>query len=350
MSKYLITTDGGLGNEIISYALWLHLREKGKRPLLFLRRNLLGQVFPKTYTTARWPFLFYNYIKFHKKYRSLQRFILRLCKLNFSISSLLPYEVVDFPEWGTYQFLWSEAKILRQHLVFPTETDKRNTTLIQQMQRTQSVSIHIRRGDYQNSPYWRVILGDICEADYYKQAIEKIETIFDSPTYFVFSDDIEWVKQSLSLPDATFIDWNIGRSYFRDLQLMSYCKANILANSTFSLCGTFFSHYPNPIRIAPSKWLNMKEDNLREKYLPQDCIVINNDRPTISIILECPNSETIHSNLQKQSFDDFEIVTDSAHAKGQIRLTLTKATAQHLKNRNFLKSFLLKTYTNEQRK
>jgi len=67
MSKYLITTDGGLGNEIISYALWLHLREKGKRPLLFLRRNLLGQVFPKTYTTARWPFLFYNYIKFHKK-------------------------------------------------------------------------------------------------------------------------------------------------------------------------------------------------------------------------------------------------------------------------------------------
>lgn len=350
MSKYLITTGGGLGNEIISYALWLHLREKDKRPLLFLRRNLLAQVFPEVYIPTLCTFFIYNYIKFYNIYFRLLHSIQRIFHLKFSTSSLLPYEVVDFPEWSTYHFLWSEAKILRQHLVFPTETDKRNTAIIQQMQRTQSVSIHIRRGDYQNSPYWRVILGDICEVDYYKQAIEKIETIFDSPTYFVFSDDIEWVKQNLSLPDSTFIDWNIGSFYFRDLQLMSYCKANILANSTFSLCGTLLSHYPDPIRIAPSKWLNMKEDNLREKYLPQDCIVINNNRPTISIILECPNSETIHSNLQKQSFDDFEIVTDSTHAKGQIRLTLTKATAQHLKNRNFLKSFLLKTYTNEQRK
>lgn len=352
MSKYLITTGGGLGNEIISYALWLHLCEQGKPPLLFLRRNLLNGIFPNAYTPLQWTNLAAKYICFYNLCSRFQRFIERTFNKRVPICSFLPYEVIDFPEWENYQFLWAEAdrKRLQKKLYFPKDLDNRNTSIIQKMEDTQSVSIHVRRGDYQNSPHWRVILGDICEADYYRQALDKIKSIFSHPTYFVFSDDIEWVKQNLSLPEATYIDWNTGSSSFRDLQLMSHCKGNILANSTFSLCATLFSKVPNAIHIAPSKWLNTKEDNLREKYLPQDWIVIDNNRPTFSLVLDCSRNRVIDLNLKKQSFDDFEIVTENSRAQGQIILTLTEETIKCLQDRNFLKSFLLKTYTDEQRK
>ena len=96
-----------------------------------------------------------------------------------------------------------------------------------------AVSIHIRRGDYLLPKFWENA-GCVCQLPYYKNAIAELEKHEPAPSYYVFSDDIEWVKQNLSLPNAHYIDWNRGNDSWQDMMLMSRCRNHIICNSTFS--------------------------------------------------------------------------------------------------------------------
>jgi hypothetical protein len=71
--------------------------------------------------------------------------------------------------------------------------------------------------------------------NYYKNAIDIIRKKIDNPAFFLFSDDIEWVKKNLKIKDKTYyIDWNDNNTCYEDMRLMSTCKHNIIANSSFS--------------------------------------------------------------------------------------------------------------------
>lgn len=80
-----------------------------------------------------------------------------------------------------------------------------------------------------------------------------------SPSYYVFSDDIEWVKQNLSLQNACYIDWNKGNDSWQDMMLMSCCRNHIICNSTFSWWGAWLNPRKDKIVIVPSRWF-MKEE------------------------------------------------------------------------------------------
>jgi len=115
-----------------------------------------------------------------------------------------------------------------------------------------SVSIHIRRGDYVNNPK-----HGIETEQYYKKAIELIEEQVPNPVFFVFSDDPDWVKSNLSLLHETiFVDFNDAASNFEDLKLMATCKHNIIANSSFSWWGAWLNENENKVVITPKKWFN----------------------------------------------------------------------------------------------
>ena len=86
-----------------------------------------------------------------------------------------------------------------------------------------AVSIHVRRGDYLEPKYWKTT-GCVCQLPYYLNAIAEMNKRISQPSYYVFSDDIAWVKENLPLPKAFFIDWNKGAESWQDMMLMSRCR------------------------------------------------------------------------------------------------------------------------------
>ena len=131
-----------------------------------------------------------------------------------------------------------------------------------QMQQCNSVSIHVRRGDYMNGYYYN-LLGQVCNLDYYKRAIDEIKRRVDRPYFFIFSDDKEYVAKNLVLDEATYVDFNSGKDSWQDMYLMTQCRHHIIANSTFSWWGAWLATHEDKIVVAPPRWFNdMEHDDI----------------------------------------------------------------------------------------
>lgn len=123
---------------------------------------------------------------------------------------------------------------------------------------SESVMIHVRRGDYISNPQATITHGP-CSPHYYKNAIERIEKDLSSPKYFVFSDDINWVKNNLFHDlNVEYITGNETHPEF-DIHLMSCCNNHIIANSSFSWWGAWLSQNDSKVIIYPKPWFNDKK-------------------------------------------------------------------------------------------
>ena len=136
----------------------------------------------------------------------------------------------------------------------PIKLSNKNLEIINRMLSTNSVCLHIRRGDFLSIEYMN-ILANIATVKYYERAIEFVQSKLINTFFFVFSDDIAWCKENMQLSQVTYIDWNIGKDSYIDMYLMTFAKANIIANSTFSYWGAYLNRN-NPIVIYPKKWIN----------------------------------------------------------------------------------------------
>ncbi len=124
---------------------------------------------------------------------------------------------------------------------------------IKEIENSNSVSLHVRRGDYVDNTMFKGSGLTITEMPYYKDAIEFINSKVENPKFFIFSDDIAWCKENFEfLEDKTFIDDT--KSAIDDMVLMSRCEHNIIANSTFSWWGAWLNRNKNKIVIAPKVW------------------------------------------------------------------------------------------------
>ena len=174
--------------------------------------------------------------------------------------------------WTSWKyFLGVECK-LKSLFVFPKIIDPKNQKIRDLIVDSNSVSIHVRRGDYLLCP----ILGNLVPLFFYKKAIEHIKEKVINPKYFVFSDDIQWCKKNLNLLDAQFINWNSGETSFRDMQLMSQCKHNIIANSSFSWWGAYLNMNTEKIVISPDRWANLDSGTELEDMNMDSWIKIKN--------------------------------------------------------------------------
>lgn len=122
----------------------------------------------------------------------------------------------------------------------------------EQILSSESVSIHVRRGDYVNNS----LHGNVCSMDYYSRAVEYMLNKLNEPRFFVFSDDISWCKDNLQVDNVTYIDENKGEYSYLDMRLMSVCKHNIIANSSFSWWGAYLNSYKEKIVISPDRWFS----------------------------------------------------------------------------------------------
>ena len=114
---------------------------------------------------------------------------------------------------------------------------------------TNSCSIHIRRGDYIDDPIF-----EVCEVDYYDKAMNFISKKTTDITYFVFSNDVQWVKENIKADNIIYVDSPEPRIPHEDIYLMSLCTNNIIANSSFSWWGAFLNQNKNKLVIAPKNW------------------------------------------------------------------------------------------------
>ena len=165
--------------------------------------------------------------------------------------------------WQSEKYFINVSDTIRRTFTFNQRLINEKTRAlwekIQQM--PNPVSIHVRRNDYLSSQYIAGF-GGICTTDYYQNAVEYIESQLDDPSFIVFSDDIEWCRNNMDLFNAIYVDWNAQNESWQDMFLMSKCKHNIIANSSFSWWGAYLNPFDGKIVIAPKVWWNGIEDDV----------------------------------------------------------------------------------------
>lgn len=207
----------------------------------------------------------------NKFFRELQRRLPFLFKSLRAVESGSSYHVdfEHYPEntyldgfWQSELYFSKYENEIRNLFIFKKDIINRNTDLVSKINTAQnSVSIHVRRGDYVKNPEANKFHG-LCSLDYYSEAIKLITDKVSNVSLFVFSDDIPWCKENFkfNLP-IEFIETNNPHS---DLFLMTQCKHNIIANSSFSWWGAWLNNNANKIVIAPNRWFANKDVNTKD--------------------------------------------------------------------------------------
>lgn len=149
------------------------------------------------------------------------------------------------------KYYWDILYDLREKLQFPESDNPENHRLAQEVRERPSVSVHVRRGDYLNREN-REMFGNICTDAYYEKAMNVIRDRVPEAHFYLFSDDISYVREKYRGEKYTVVDINHGHDSFYDVWLMSQCKHNICANSTFSFWGARLNANESKIMIRPT--------------------------------------------------------------------------------------------------
>lgn len=173
--------------------------------------------------------------------------------------------------WHSERYFSDFTNELRHDFTFNQPLTGENKRIAEEILEYNSVSLHIRRGDYVNNTK-NINFHGSCSLDYYYKGLAKISSRQDNLRVYVFSDDIEWAKRNIDITYPTlFINHNQGKDAFEDMRLMSLCKHNIIANSSFSWWGAWLNRYPEKMVIAPKRWFNQPLYDTRD-LLPDSWI------------------------------------------------------------------------------
>ena len=147
-------------------------------------------------------------------------------------------------------------EILIKDFKLTAKLNRANKKMLEMIKNTESVAVHFRRGDYTKK---RVAdYFGACSVEYYQKAVKTVADKLDKkPTLFIFSDDINWVRQNVNFDyETVYVDINSGKKGFFDMELMKNCRHNIIANSSFSWMSAWLNENPDKIVVAPTPWTN----------------------------------------------------------------------------------------------
>lgn len=244
----LIKMTGGLGNQMFIYAFYLRMKKRYPRVRIDLSDMVhyhvhhgyeMHRVFnlPHTEFCINQPlkkvieFLFFKKIYERKQDPNSLR--------AFEKKYLWP--LLYFKGFYQSERFFADIKDeVRKAFTFDSsKVNARSAELLRRLDAdANAVSLHIRRGDYLQPQHWATT-GSVCQLPYYQNAIAEMNRRVASPSYYVFSDDIAWVKENIPLQNAVYIDWNKGEESWQDMMLMSHCRHHIICNSTFSWWGAW---------------------------------------------------------------------------------------------------------------
>lgn len=265
----LIHVMGGLGNQLYQYALYEKMKSLGKKVKLdtYAYNDAAGEDKEwRSLELNRFPAIEYDKATSEDRTKLLDNSGLLTAKIRRKLLGRKDKTIRESKEympeifhmddvylygfWNCERYYEDIIPLLQDKLQFPISDDPRNQQCIEQMQKENAVSIHIRRTDYLTVADGARYMG-ICTEEYYKGAMTYIEARIINPVYYIFSDDVEYAKQHYHEDNMHVVDWNSKADGIYDMQLMSKCKHNICANSTFSMWGARLNQNKEKIMIRP---------------------------------------------------------------------------------------------------
>ncbi len=173
--------------------------------------------------------------------------------------------------WQSEKYFKNIREVLLKEIVIRDEMTAQCKEMRDKIRNSNSVSLHIRRGDYVTNKNASSFHG-VLSMEYYSKAIDLLTKEFKDLTFYVFSDDMDWVKSNFKIKNKVeYIDFNTGEKNCFDLYLMSLCKHNIIANSSFSWWGAWLNKNEDQKVIAPEKWF-LSEDVNTSDLIPDTWI------------------------------------------------------------------------------
>lgn len=271
----VVSSNNGLANKMFQYAFYLALRAKGISALwdqhLFKPRSNMtcetthlqdvfknvrpvlyeGNEFKYSYVKRRWHLLLglsgyftgYHYC-FEKGFTYDPDFFKKVKK-----------NCVFIGHWQTEKYFLDIRENILDAFKFPEIKLGKNLELAQKMKFENAVAVHVRKGkDYQRE----LLFEGTCPKEYYLESIDYMKRNLDSPVFYVFTDNPEWVLENLPGFQYTLVNWNpvSGKENYLDMQMMSLASHNIISNSTYSWWAAWLNSNPDKIVIAPEKWFN----------------------------------------------------------------------------------------------
>ncbi|MDE6712887.1 MAG: alpha-1,2-fucosyltransferase [Lachnospiraceae bacterium] len=201
-----------------------------------------------------------------------------------SINGWLPYKYYEESEFGYHEELlrldgnwylqgWFQdsryfdkySAIIAKE-IFPRKRIRISKTLREHLRRPNTVSVHIRRGDYTRT-------FNAIPDSYYVNAMKHMKELVDKPFWIIFSDEPEWVKQNIDFGDhCYYVSGNECLRDYEEMFVMSCCKNNIIANSTFSWWGAWLNSNHDKVVIAPNHWFLKGIFGCEKNILPVEWI------------------------------------------------------------------------------
>ena len=292
----VIQLSGGLGNQMFQYAYGLAIEQFSKDEV-FLDMSLLKNYPNGLYNTKRdYELELFDIqlpvigLVINFRHNVLSKFIYKIVNKYFRIKNTLKLVVqspnetyVDWLNYGrnvyvigsfqSYKYMLDIRNLILKSFVHSKELSVLSEKIRSKIAIQESVSIHIRRGDYLKSH--NLINHGICGLKYYEDSIKYFEDRFIECHYYIFSDDIEWCRNNIGkdLNYCEYINHNLGNDAWQDIILMKNCKHNIIANSSFSWWGAWLNENIDKIVISPHNWFaNAKYEILTSELIPEDWV------------------------------------------------------------------------------
>ncbi len=264
---FVFRVKGGLGSQMLAYATSYALKKKRKDAVVIADFNYFREKIENRWGHILTPQLKYVFnIDEHylpaPLYKEMMRSIsdkrnsecakVHRAGDNFNFDSSI-FEQEGFiiftnNSWCSWEYFDEFQDDIKELYKFTSYKRKENIQLSRHILTTNSVGIHIRRNDFVSNGQ------SLCSIEYYKNAINKASSVVPDPHYLIVSDDKEWCRKFINpiIGDSPiFYTDNSGVDGFRDMQLLSECKAKIIANSSFSGWAAWLNH----------KWFTISPSN-----------------------------------------------------------------------------------------
>lgn len=274
-----VTLGGGLGNQLFQYSLARQLALKNNTSLKLYINNIEkepGRTYKLQHYNIQEQFAseaevekligtFYEKSFYARAVRKLNTYLPKYNRSYFIEKEYYCYEpaVFQIKKNVLLEGFWQHYKYFEN---FPTQIldeitlkEKYKLTTSESLnqidQDVNSVSIHIRRGDYISDENNLNFFG-VLPLDYYRQAVNYMTERIWNVNFYIFSDDLNWAKDNLNInAPVYFMDIDNGTKDYLELDAMSRCRHNIIANSSFSWWAAYLNRNTEKIVIAPEKWV-----------------------------------------------------------------------------------------------
>lgn len=284
---FIVCLRGGLGNQLFQYAFGVFLEEKFREKVVFnhyylhhdtdgreYRLNHMNIQNQKVLNKAEELLFSYYYklkLKFYEKKLPSKEGLLGEESFNYLSSKGLLitkdmfkyFKIIKMRKgikfvdgfFQTEKYFNKYIDRIKSEFTISTNCENKNIEMLNQIKASKSsVCLHIRLGDYRSEKWIKQV--NICNADYYREAMKYIAGIINNPKFFIFTNsglDIEWIKLNYTFDyEVQYVDLN--NTDIEDFRLMCNCNNFILSNSSFSWWASYLSNNENKLIVAPSNW------------------------------------------------------------------------------------------------